>query len=42
MYFDNIKRIREENDLTQREIADILGVKRSAYSLWEIGKNIIP
>ena len=42
MYFDNIKRIREEHDLTQREIADILGVKRAAYSLWEIGKNIIP
>ena len=42
MYFDNIKRIREENDLTQKEIANILGVKRSTYSLWEINKNIIP
>lgn len=37
-----LKEIREENELTQKRMADILNVSRSAYSLWEINKNIIP
>lgn len=37
-----IKDIREELELTQKEMADSLGVTRSAYSLWEINKNVIP
>lgn len=37
-----MKKIREDNDLTQVEIAKILGVNRSAYSLWELGINTIP
>ena len=32
-----IKDIREDHDITQQKMADILGVKRSTYSLWEIG-----
>lgn len=27
--------IREENELTQKQISDILGVKQSVYSRWE-------
>ena len=42
MNFDKLKYIREEKELTQQQMADILGVKRSAYSLWEINKNTIP
>ena len=42
MEFKRIKAIREDNDLTQSEIARILGVNRSAYSLWELGINTIP
>ena len=42
MNFDRTKLIREENELTQREISEILNIKRSAYSLWEINKNVIP
>ena len=42
MNFDRIKYIREEKELTQSEMANILDVTRSAYSLWEIKKNIIP
>lgn len=42
MSFRRIKDIREENDLTQEEIANKLNVKRSACSLWEIGINTIP
>lgn len=37
-----IKEIRLELELTQNEIANMLNVTRSAYSLWEIEKNIIP
>ncbi len=34
--------IREDNDISQIQMAHILRVKRSAYSLWELGINIIP
>lgn len=34
--------IREDSDINQMKMASILGVKRTAYSMWEIGINIIP
>lgn len=37
-----LKDIREDKDISQSDIANILGVKRSTYSLWELGINIIP
>lgn len=42
MNFNNIKQLREENELTQKEMAEKLNTTRLAYSLWELGKNIIP
>ena len=39
--FKRLKDIREDNDLSQENMAKILGVKRSAYSLWELGINVI-
>lgn len=42
MEFKRIKAIREDNDLTQSNIARLLRVNRSAYSLWELGINTIP
>lgn len=42
MNFDKIKYIREEYELTQKQMAEKLEVKRAAYSLWEINKNVIP
>lgn len=39
---EKLKDIREEFELTQEDIAKILGCTRSAYSLWEINKNTIP
>ena len=35
-----IKKIREENKLTQKELADRLGVTYQAVSKWENGKNV--
>ena len=40
--FKGLRDLREDHDLTQSEMAEILGVNRSAYSLWELGVNIIP
>jgi transcriptional regulator with XRE-family HTH domain len=42
MDMNRIKFLRDENELTQTEISNILGCSRSAYSLWEINKNVIP
>lgn len=38
MYFERIKNIREDNDLTQKEIAQILGISRANYSAMENGR----
>lgn len=40
--YTKIRDIREDHDLSQSKMAEILNVKRSAYSLWELGINIIP
>ncbi len=40
--FERLKDVREDHDLSQKEMANILHVNRSTYSLWELGINIIP
>lgn len=42
MDITRLREIREDNDLTQPQMSNILGVKRAAYSLWELGINTIP
>lgn len=42
MKFDRLKEIREERNLTQKEIAKTLEVDRSTYAGWETGKDTIP
>lgn len=42
MNSERIKDIRFELEITQSDIANMLGCTRSAYSLWEINKNSIP
>ena len=37
-----IKELREDNDLTQREVSKILNVSQVAYSYYEISKRSIP
>lgn len=40
--YKRIKDLREDNDLTQKDIADYLKVYRSTYAKWEDGTNKIP
>ena len=35
---DNLKRIRKENNLSQEQLADKLGVSRQSVSKWESGQ----
>lgn len=37
-----LKAIREENDLTQSELANDLNISRSVYGMWEIEQDFIP
>ncbi len=42
MYFNNLKKLRIDNDLTQKQIAKELNCKRSSYTNWEYGLVMIP
>ncbi len=37
MVFKNIRALREDRDLKQRELAEILGVSQNTYSQYETG-----
>ena len=37
MQFKNLRAIREDNDITQKEIAKILNVSQNTYSQYETG-----
>lgn|SRR5574344_531426 len=39
---NNLFNLREYNDLYQKDVAKIVGVKQQTYSLWERGIKIIP
>ena len=38
MLFNNIKALREDNDIKQRQLADVLGIAQNTYSQYETGK----
>lgn len=42
MYLRRLKDLREDHDLKQFAIADLLKITRQQYSLYEIGKRDIP
>ena len=42
MQFTRMKEIREEAGLKQTEVAQILGVTKGSYSMWECGADTIP
>ena len=37
-----IKEIRENNDMSQRSLREVLKVGKSTYSRWETGEQLIP
>ena len=42
VYYPRIKDLREDRDLTQQQIADMLNMKQSQYSRYERGIRDIP
>ncbi len=42
MFFPRIKELRRESNLTQQQVADVLGCNQSTYSKYEKGTAMIP
>jgi transcriptional regulator with XRE-family HTH domain len=42
MVFENIRNLREDNDLTQKQLAELLHIKQTTYSKYELGKINVP
>lgn len=42
MKFDRIKDLREDSDLRQEDIAQLLGISQTVYSRYERGYQTIP
>lgn len=42
MYYQRLRDLREDKDLSQKEIARILGTTQKQYSRWETGEYEIP
>ena len=40
--YTRIRDLREDHDMTQKEIAGILGMSQTGYSKYETGENDIP
>lgn len=41
-YFEIIRALREDNDLTQQQIAEVLEIKQASYSQYELDKRELP
>lgn len=42
MYFQRLRDLREDQDMKQSEIADLLGIQQTVYSRYERGFQNIP
>ena len=42
MYFQRLKDLREDKDLRQEDVAEILGISQTVYSRYERGFQTIP
>jgi len=42
MIYSRLRDLREDRDLTQKQIADILGISQTGYSKYEVGHRDIP
>lgn len=41
-YQDRIRALRQDHDLSQKEIADMLGIAQTTYSQYELDKRPMP
>ncbi len=41
-YVEILRDLREDNDLTQKQVADIVGLTQQQYSRYELGKSQLP
>ena len=41
-YQERIRGLREDNDFTQKQIADLLGIAQTTYSQYELVKRPLP
>lgn len=42
MYFQRLRDLREDRDLTQAQLAELLGIRQTVYSRYERGFQNIP
>ena len=42
MRYENIRNLREDNDLSQQQIADYLNISQRTYSYYESGEHNMP
>ena len=42
MYYPRLRDLREDRDLTQKEVAAVLGIDQRVYSNYETGKRELP
>ena len=40
--YKRLRDLREDSDLTQKQVADMLGMSQTGYSKYETGENDIP
>ena len=41
-FIEKVRGLREDNDLTQQQVADVLGTSQTMYARYERGANEIP
>ena len=41
-YYQRLRDLREDNDMTQSDVANALGTAREQYNKYELGKQEIP
>lgn len=42
MFFHRLRDLREDRDLLQKDVADVLGISQTVYSRYERGYQTIP
>ena len=42
MFFQHLRDLREDHDLRQKDVADLLGISQTVYSRYERGYQTIP